>query len=106
MSTLLECHVGVVEVDCLNAGGHELRHIGSELHHQLKLYVEYKILDNTNVLLPQLCRSNCFLLYIMCSHLSTRNITQRHGNRLGTSDKATEMQQAKYCTDLKFMGLQ
>ena len=42
MGTLLERHVGVVEVDSLNAGGHQLRNIGSKLHHQLKLHMEEK----------------------------------------------------------------
>jgi hypothetical protein len=35
--TLLERHVGIVEVDGLDTGGHQLRNIGSKLHHQFKL---------------------------------------------------------------------
>ena len=53
MGTLLKRHVGVVEVDRLYTGGNQLRNIGSKLHHQLELYMEYTciiiILDNTKM---------------------------------------------------------
>ena len=93
MSTLLECHVGVVEVDSLNTRGHQLRNIGSKLHHQLKLW-KYKILDNTHscmYLLPQAKVS---------THYATFQQATSFRSRIRVMGQVTELHcsKQKYCT--------